>query len=70
MMRCGYSIPCSSAIVLLWLSLQLLVVYETVKAESDSLSANVLAEYWIDARDVLEQLDQYQALWVKVHGCV
>jgi hypothetical protein len=70
-MKCSCSIPCSSAIVLWWLlSFQLLVVWPTAKAESDSLSANILAEYWIDARDVLEQLDNYQALWVKVHGCV
>eukprot|EP00957_Ditylum_brightwellii_P169558 12905721-Ditylum_brightwellii.AAC.1 len=35
-----------------------------------ALSANQLSKYWTDARDVLENLDQYQALWVKVHGCV
>mmetsp|Transcript_32286 Transcript_32286/g.78771 ORF Transcript_32286/g.78771 Transcript_32286/m.78771 type:complete len:486 (-) Transcript_32286:3450-4907(-) len=35
-----------------------------------TLSANEMAKYWIDAGDVLEQLDDYQALWIKVHGCV
>ena len=35
-----------------------------------TLSANEMAKYWIDAGDVLEQLDNYQALWIKVHGCV
>jgi len=36
----------------------------------NTLSANDLSKYWIDARDVLEDLDQYQALWIKIHGCV
>jgi hypothetical protein len=57
------------ALVLLFLSLQQLLC-ETAQSERDSLSANILSQYWIDARDVLEQLDSYQALWVRVHGCV
>jgi hypothetical protein len=47
-----------------------LLLFVAVSAERDTLSANVLAKYWIDARDVLEELDNYQALWIKVHGCV
>lgn len=41
-----------------------------VAADRDTLSANTLSKYWIDARDVLENLDDYQALWIKIHGCV
>lgn len=50
----------------------LLLVVPTVlvAADRDTLSANVLSKYWIDARDVLEELDDYQALWIKIHGCV
>jgi hypothetical protein len=47
-----------------------LLLFVAVSAERDTLSANVLAKYWIDARDVLEEVDNYQALWIKVHGCV
>jgi hypothetical protein len=35
-----------------------------------TLSANEMSKYWIDSGDVLDKLDDYQALWVKVHGCV
>lgn len=48
----------------------LLQVVVVIQAERGTLSANVLSKYWIDARDVLEELDNYQALWIKVHGCV
>ena len=41
-----------------------------VAADRDAISATDLSKYWIDARDVLEDLDQYQALWIKIHGCV
>ena len=41
-----------------------------VSADQNTLSANDLSKYWIDARDVLENLDDYQALWIKIHGCV
>jgi hypothetical protein len=41
-----------------------------VDADGDTLSANVLAKYWIDSGDVLDHLDEYRALWIKVHGCV
>jgi hypothetical protein len=61
-----------STAVLLWFSqiIILLLLATPVQSERDTLSANVLAKYWIDARDVLEELDNYQALWIKVHGCV
>jgi hypothetical protein len=68
-MRCSYSVRSVTSIVLCWLLLQQFFC-ETTLAERDTLSANILAQYWIDARDVLEQLDNYQALWVTVHGCV
>ena len=42
----------------------------TVSANQKLLSANTLAKYYTDARDVLENLNDYQALWIKVHGCV
>jgi hypothetical protein len=48
----------------------LLIHQKSVQADRNTLSANVLSKYWIDARDVLEELDNYQALWIKVHGCV
>ncbi|KAG7368127.1 hypothetical protein IV203_030870 [Nitzschia inconspicua] len=54
----------------LWTAQLLLLAVTVVQAERDTLSANVLSQYWIDARDVLEELDDYQALWIKVHGCV
>jgi len=41
-----------------------------ISADQNTLSANDLSKYWIDARDVLENLDDYQALWIKIHGCV
>lgn len=41
-----------------------------VDAERDTLSANVLSKYWVDAGDVIEDLDQYKVLWIKFHGCV
>ena len=50
--------------------LLLLIAPVLVAADRDTLSANVLSKYWIDARDVLEELDNYQALWIKIHGCV
>ena len=53
-----------------FLLLLLLAAVAQVCGARDTLSANVLAKYWIDARDVLEDLDNYQALWIKVHGCV
>eukprot|EP00536_Pseudo-nitzschia_multiseries_P003934 jgi/Psemu1/186924/e_gw1.63.57.1 len=60
----------ATATALLWL---LFAAPLLVAAENDdrhTLSANVLSKYWIDARDVLEELDNYQALWIKIHGCV
>lgn len=48
-------------------ALVLLIAPKLISAE---VSANDLSKYWIDARDVLEDLDNYQALWIKIHGCV
>jgi len=50
--------------------LLVIVAPRIVLGERDTLSQNELSEYWFDARDVLEDLDQYQALWIKIHGCV
>jgi hypothetical protein len=42
-----------------------------VSASQDTtLSANQLSKYYTDAQDVVENLDNYQALWIKIHGCV
>jgi len=42
-----------------------------VSASQDTtLSANQLSKYYTDAQDVVENLDDYQALWIKIHGCV
>lgn len=38
--------------------------------QKKTLSANTLSKYYTDARDVLDNLNDYQALWIKVHGCV
>jgi hypothetical protein len=59
-----------TSVTLLLVRLLQLLLFVAVSAERDTLSANVLAKYWIDARDVLEEVDNYQALWIKVHGCV
>ena len=51
-------------------ALLLLIAPVLVSADRDTVSANDLSKYWIDARDVMENLDDYQALWIKIHGCV
>jgi len=35
-----------------------------------TVSANKVDRYWTDAQDILENVGQYQALWVKFHNCV
>jgi hypothetical protein len=35
-----------------------------------SSSVEQIESFWIDASDVLDNLDDYQALWIKPHGCV
>jgi hypothetical protein len=52
------------------LAIFLVAFVGSVHGERSTVSANQLSKYWIDARDVLEDLDQYQALWIKIHGCV
>lgn len=39
-------------------------------AAEATVSANKVDRYWTDAQDILENVDQYQALWVKFHNCV
>ena len=57
--------------MLLATALLLCVGPAMVSASRDNtLSAQTLTKYWTDARDVLENLNDYQALWIKVHGCV
>ena len=45
----------------------LLSVVTTTEA---AVSANKVNRYWTDAQDILNNVDQYQALWVKFHNCV
>jgi hypothetical protein len=51
-------------------ALLLFVAPVLVSANRYTVSANDLSKYLIDARDVSENLDDYQALWIKIHGCV
>jgi len=51
-------------------ALLLLIAPVLVSANRNTVSANDLSKYWIDALDVLSNLDDYQALWIKIHGCV
>lgn len=37
---------------------------------SSQASVNQINRYWTDANEIVENLDNYQALWVKYHGCV
>eukprot|EP00934_Nitzschia_sp_Nitz4_P005536 Nitzschia sp. Nitz4//scaffold103_size77763//36823//38202//NITZ4_005444-RA/size77763-snap-gene-0.52-mRNA-1//1//CDS//3329532325//5526//frame0 len=37
---------------------------------SDSASVKSFEGFWVDPMQVLEELDDYRALWVKPHGCV
>jgi hypothetical protein len=61
---------CCGVLLTLAVVLVLAVALAPAVDADSTVSANALSKYWIDARDVLEDLDQYQALWVKVHGCV
>lgn len=64
-------IVCNATSSILVLAILFLVTFVgSVHGERSTVSANQLSKYWIDARDVLEDLDQYQALWIKIHGCV
>ena len=60
----------TSSILLVLAILFLVTFVGSVHGERSTVSANQLSKYWIDARDVVEDLDQYQALWIKIHGCV
>jgi hypothetical protein len=35
-----------------------------------TISASEVNRYWTDANEILTNLDQYQALWVRFHNCV
>merc|ERR1719343_1278272 len=35
-----------------------------------SVSLNELQSFWVDAMDVVEDLDSYAKLWIKPHSCV
>jgi hypothetical protein len=39
-------------------------------SQTTQSSAKDMASFWIDPAAVLDQLDEYQALWIKPHGCV
>lgn len=36
----------------------------------DSVSASQFEKFWIDSYEILDNLDQYSAFWIKPHGCV
>lgn len=58
-----FQLAVSTALVLLFAPV-------LVSADRDTISSTTLSKYYTDARDVVENLDDYQALWIKVHGCV
>jgi hypothetical protein len=35
-----------------------------------TISASEVNRYWTDANEIMVNLDQYQALWVRFHNCV
>lgn len=35
-----------------------------------TVSASKIDRYWTDAQDILDNVDDYQALWVRFHNCV
>ena len=37
---------------------------------SSSVSLQELESFWVDAQDVIDDLDSYAKLWVKPHSCV
>merc|ERR1719223_1528283 len=48
-----------------------LAVLGTVLLQTEAaVSANKINKFWTDAQEILDNLDQYQALWVKFHNCV
>jgi len=47
------------------------LVTTLVQAERKALSPDFVRKYWLkDSSQIIEELDNYQALWIKVHGCV
>jgi len=42
----------------------------SAEASGSQASVNQINRYWTDANEIVENLDDYQALWVKHHGCV
>jgi outer membrane biogenesis lipoprotein LolB len=45
------------------------LLYSASTAEA-TVSASQINRYWTDANEILDDLDNYQALWVKFHNCV
>ena len=65
----------TSLLLFLWslVVTTLTTTLKTVDAADSSYTAVPYAnyqKYWTDAGDVLKNLDNYQALWIKPHGCV
>ena len=63
----------SSSLLLLVSLLATASVVVVVDAADSTYTAVPYAsyqKYWTDAGDVLKNLDNYQALWIKPHGCV
>jgi len=57
----------STAVIVGTTAVALLLSGSAVEA---TVSANKIDRYWTDAQDILDNVDQYQALWVKFHNCV
>ena len=36
----------------------------------DAISPAEFRKYWSDPAQIVQNLDDYQALWIKVHNCV
>lgn len=48
-----------------------LLAANTAASDSEqSVSLNELQSFWVDAMDVVENLDSYAKLWIKPHSCV
>ena len=41
-----------------------------VSADGTSVSLQELQSFWVDAQDVIDDLDSYAKLWIKPHSCV
>eukprot|EP00980_Cylindrotheca_fusiformis_P002052 scaffold451_cov121-Cylindrotheca_fusiformis.AAC.8 len=52
------------------LSLIATAIWLFCRESEATISASEVNRYWTDANEILTNLDQYQALWVRFHNCV